>query len=92
MKVAEHFLGPQIDSAFSRKAVSEFKNRNALRPKEKQQRDEPEPNRNSAVGGNRRHHVQVEDRDHEQQNQIPTAEDTLEVRLVGIVRRQSPAP
>ncbi len=77
MEVAEHFLGPQVDAAFSWKAVGELEDGDALRPKEKQQCDEPQPDGDSAVGGDRRNHVQVEDGDHKQQNQIPTAKDTL---------------
>ncbi len=49
---------------------------------------DPQPDGDSAVGGDGRDHVQVEDSDHEQQNQIGAAEDALEMRLVRIVRGQ----
>ena len=80
---------PTVDATFSGIAVGQFDDGDALRPEEQEQRDDPQPDRDSAVGRNRRDHIQVEDGDHEQQNQVGAAENALEVRLVRIVRGQS---
>ena len=76
MKVAEHFFGPEIDAAFAGIAMSKFNHRDALRPKEKKQRNDPEPNCDTAVGRNRRHHVEVEYRNNKKQYEIATPEST----------------
>ena len=67
VEVAEDFLGPQIDAAFSGIAMGQFDDGDALRPEEQEQRNDPQPDRDAAVGRNRRNHVQIEDGHHEQQ-------------------------
>ncbi len=83
MEVAEDFFGPQVDAALAGIALCEFDDGDALRPEEKEQRDEPEPDRDSAVGGDGRNDIQIEDRDHEEQHQVPASEDSFQVRLFG---------
>ena len=61
--------------------MRQFDNRDALRPEEENQRNDPQPDRDAAVGGNRRHHVEVENGNHEQQNEITPAEHALQMRL-----------
>jgi len=54
-----------------------------LRPKEKQQRDEPKPNRYTAVGGDRGNHIEVEDGDDEQEDEVGPAKDAAEMGSFG---------
>ena len=88
MEVAEDFLGPQVDATFSGIAVSQLDHGNPLRPEKQEQRYDPQPDCDPAIGRNRRDHVQIENRHHEQENQVGAAEDTLEMRLLRIRRRQ----
>src|SRR4029077_6298039 len=85
MEVAEDFLGPQVHSTLSWIAVSQLDHSDALWPEEQQQSDDPQPDCDPAVGRNRRNHIQIEDRDHEQQDQVPPAEYSLQMRLGGVV-------
>ena len=68
MEVAEHFLRPQVDAAFAGITVCEFDDCDALGPKEKQKRDDPEPDGCASVGSDRGDNVQVEDGDDEEQD------------------------
>jgi len=61
VEVAEDFFGPKVDTAFAGIAVREFDDGNALRPEEKDERDDPEPDGDAAVGGDRGNHVEIED-------------------------------
>ena len=83
MEVAENFLGPEVDAAFSGIAVGEFDDGDALRPEKKQQRDDPQPDGDAAVGGDGGDDVEIEDGDDEQQHQIAAPEGADQVRLVG---------
>src|SRR3954462_2615890 len=87
VKVAEDFFRPEIDSTFTGITMGQLDYSNSLRPKEKYERDHPQPDGDAAVRGNRGNHVEVENCDDKQQNQIPTAENTFQVRRLG-VRRQ----
>src|SRR5437016_12855524 len=66
MEVAEDFFGPEVDAAFAGIAVGEFDYGDALRPEEKKQGDDPEPDGHAAIGGDGGNDVQVEDCDYEQ--------------------------
>src|SRR5947209_3676894 len=88
MEVSENFFGPQVDAAFSRIAMCQLDDRDSLRPEKQQQGNDPEPDRDAAVGRDGGHDVQIEDRDYEQQHQIPTPQNTFEMRLLVGVGRQ----
>src|SRR4029077_15369295 len=66
VKVAKNFLGPQVDTAFAGIAVSQFNDGHSLGQKKQQEGDEPQPKGHSAVRGDARNHIEVEDRDDEQ--------------------------
>ena len=83
MEVAEDFFGPEIDAAFAGIAVGKFDDRDALRPEEKEQRDDPEPDGDAAVRRDGRDDVEIEDRDDEEQHQIAASEGADQVRLFG---------
>jgi len=83
VEIAEDFLGPKIDAAFTGKAVCEFDDGNALRQEEEQQRDNPEPDGDAAVGRDRRQDVEIENRDDEQEHEVALPEHALEMRLFG---------
>src|ERR1700691_4239502 len=68
VEVAENFFGPEIDSAFAGITVGEFDDGDALRPEEEDEGDEPEPDSDAAVGGNRGDYVQVEDGDYKEED------------------------
>ena len=72
VEIAEDFFRPKINSTFSGITVGQFDYSDGLRPEEKRERDDPQPHRHSAVSCDRRHHIEVEHRHHEQQDQIPT--------------------
>jgi hypothetical protein len=61
VEVAEDFLGPEVDSAFTGIAMREFDYGDALRPEEEDEGDDPEPDGDAAVGGDGGDHVEVED-------------------------------
>ena len=79
---AEAALGPEIDAAFAGPFLGEFGDGCALRPEEAAEGDDPEPDGDGAGGRDRRDHVEVRDRDDEQQHQVFAAEDALEAGLV----------
>ena len=81
VKVAEDFFGPEIDSAFAGITVGEFDDGDALRPEEKKQGDDPEPDGDAAVGGDGGNDVEVEDGDYEEQDEIAASEGADQVRL-----------
>src|SRR5579863_155558 len=88
VEVAEDFFGPEIDSAFSGITVREFDYRDALRPEEKQERDDPEPDGDPAVGRDGWNYVEVEDSDYEKEDEIAASEGADQVRLnFGLGRR-----
>ena len=90
MEVSENLFGPQIHATFAWIAVRQFDNGDSLRPEEEQERDHPEPDSDAAVGGDRRNDVEIEDRNHEEQNQIAAPEGADQVRLFGLnIGRQS---
>jgi len=63
--------------------VSEFDDGDALRPKEKQERDDPEPDGYATVGGDGGDDVEVEDGDYEKEHKISASEGADQVRLRG---------
>src|SRR5215469_6053320 len=73
VEVAEDFFGPEIDTAFAGIAVGEFDDGDALGPEEKKKRDDPEPDGDAAVGGDRGDDVQVEDCYDEKEYKIAAA-------------------
>ena len=79
MEVAEYFLGPEIDAAFAGIAVSQFNDGDALGPKEQQEGNDPKPDGGATVGGDGGNHVQIEDGDDEEQNEVRAAQDALEM-------------
>src|ERR1700685_3137117 len=81
VEVAEDFFGPEIDAAFSGIAVSEFDDGDTLRPEEEKKRDDPEPNGDAAIGGDRRHYVEIKDGNYEQENKIAASEGADQVGL-----------
>ena len=83
VEVAEDFFGPEIDSAFAGIAVSEFDYGDALRKEEEEERDDPEPDCDPAVGGDGRDYVEIEDGNYEQENEIAAPEGADQVRLGG---------
>ena len=60
MKVTEFFFGPQIDAAFAGITVRQLDDGNSLRPEKQKDGNDPEPNRDAAVRGDRGDNVQVE--------------------------------
>ena len=77
MEVSENFLRPEINSTFAGITMRQLDHRDPLRPEEQQQRNDPQPDGNSAVGGNRRNDVQIEDRYYEEQHQIAAPESAI---------------
>ena len=63
-----YFFGPEVDSAFAGIAMREFDDGDALRPEEKKERDDPEPDCDAAVGRDGGDDVQVEDGDYEEED------------------------
>src|SRR5690349_8207732 len=80
MEVAKDFLGPEVDAAFAGIAVCKLDNRDSLRPEKEKQRNHPKPDGDAAVGGDGGNYVQVEDSDNKEQNEVPAAKDTLQMR------------
>ncbi len=85
VEVAENFFGPEIDATLAGITVGQFDDRDALRPEEEEQRNDPEPDSDATVGGDRGHDVEIEYGDDEEEDEIKAAEDAFEVRLVGLV-------
>jgi hypothetical protein len=85
MEVAENFLGPEIDSPFSGIAMREFDHSNALRPEKQEYRDDPQPDCDAAIRGDRRYHVQVKDRYYKQQDKVEATENALQMGLVDFI-------
>src|SRR5580700_11554310 len=90
MKIAEDFLGPQINPALARVTMRQFQNSDPLRPKEENQRNQPKPKSYAAIRSNARHHIQIEDRHNKQRNKIPAPQSPLQMRsarLPSVVRQ-----
>jgi hypothetical protein len=68
VKVAEDFFCPQVHTAFSGIAMSQFNDGDALGPEKEEQGDDPEPDGDATVGGDAGDDVEVEDGDHEEQH------------------------
>jgi hypothetical protein len=68
VEVAEDFFGPEIDAALAGIAVGELNYGYALWPEEENQRGDPEPDGDAAVGGDGGDYVEVEDGNYEEQN------------------------
>ncbi len=83
MKIAEDLFGPEIDAAFAGVTMSEFNDGDSLRPEKQQQGDDPEPDRDAAVGGDRRDNIEIEDGDDEKKNEVPTAEHAAKMWRFG---------
>src|SRR5271168_509631 len=79
VEVAEYFLGPQINATFAGITMCQLDHGNSLRPEKKHERNQPKPNCDSAVRGDAGNHVEVEDRDDEERDEVPTAERTLQM-------------
>src|SRR5215472_1848017 len=80
VKVAEDFLGPQINAAFAWVTVREFDDGDALRPEKKKKRNDPKPDGDAAVCGDGWDNVQVENGNDKEQNEVPAAEDAFEMK------------
>src|ERR1700741_2411164 len=80
MKVAEDFLGPEINAAFAGITRSEFDHGDSLRPEEQEQRDDPEPDGYATVGRNRRDNVEIENGNDKEQHQVALAENSFQMR------------
>ena len=78
MEIAEHLLRPEINAPLSRKPFGELNYRNTLWPEEANQNGKPQPNRYAAIGDNGRNNIQVKDRDHEQQDEVCSPEDSMQ--------------
>ena len=59
--------------------MGEFDDRDALRPEEKDEGDDPEPDGDAAVGRDRGDYVQVEDGDDEEKDEIAATESADQV-------------
>ena len=84
MEVPKDLFGPEVNATFPGVALRQFNDGDSLRPEEKKQGDDPEPDGHAAIGGDRGNNVQIEDGDDEQQDQVEAAEDALQVWLVRI--------
>src|SRR5260370_41906396 len=69
VEVAEDFFGPEVDAAFAGIAGREFDDGDALRPKEEEEGDDPEPDGDAAVGGDAGDDVEIEDGDDEEEDE-----------------------
>src|SRR5690348_7176349 len=63
--------------------MSEFDDRDALRPEKKNKRNDPEPDGDASIRSDGGNDVEIEDGHDEQQNQVPAAENALEVGSFG---------
>src|ERR1700746_625785 len=79
VEVAEEFFSPEVDTALAGIAVCEFDDRDALRQEKQQQGEDTKVNGDAAVSGDRGHDVEVEDCDDEEEYEVATAQNTLEV-------------
>ena len=75
VKIAEDFFGPEVDATFAGVAMRQFDHGDALRPEEKNQGDDPQPDGYAAIGGDGRDNVEIEDRDDEEKDEVPAAQD-----------------
>src|SRR5580704_243661 len=82
VEVSEDFLGPEVDAAFAGVPVGKFDDRNALRPEKQQKRNNPKPDGDAAVSGNRGNDIEVKDGDDKKQNEVQASQDTAQVRRV----------
>src|ERR1700693_5078856 len=83
VEIAEDFFGPEIDAALTGIAMRQFDDVYALGPEEEKQRDDPEPDGDTAVGRDRRDYVEIEDGNYEQENEIAASEGADQVGLSG---------
>src|SRR5579862_6046849 len=81
VEVAEDLFGPEVDAAFAGITMCEFDNGDTLRKEEEDQRDDPEPDRDTAVRGDGRDNVQIEHSHDEEQDEIAAPEGADQVRL-----------
>ena len=79
MKISEDLFGPEVNASFTGIAVSEFNDCNSLRPEKQNKGNDPKPNGDAAISGNRGNDVQVEDCDNKEQNEVHTPQDTPQV-------------
>jgi hypothetical protein len=79
MKISEDFLGPEVNATFTGIAVSEFDDRNSLRPEKQNKGNNPKPNGDAAINGNRRNDIQIKNGYNEKQNEVHTPQDTPQV-------------
>src|SRR5258708_12579251 len=80
MKIAKHLLRPKVQAAFTREAMRQFDDRNALRPEEKSERQQPEPDGDKPARRHHRYQVHVGDGHHAQPRKIPASQDAPQVR------------
>ena len=66
VEITEDLLGPQVHAALVRVPVRQLDDGQPLRPEEEQQCEDPQPDRHGPAGGDRRHCVEIQHRDHEQ--------------------------
>ena len=74
---------PKGNAAFSGITVSEFDDGNALRPEKKNERNNPQPDGHTAIGGDGGNHIEIENGNDEQQHQIAAPECADQMRLSG---------
>src|ERR1700728_2118833 len=79
VEIAKDFFGPEIDATLTGIAMRQFDDGDALWPEEQKQRDDPEPDCDTAVGRDGRDDVQVEDRDNEKEDEITASEGSDQV-------------
>ena len=80
MKISENFFRPEVYAALAWKAVRQLNHGDALRPEKEYERDDPQPDGYTAIGGDGGNDVQVEDGDNKKQNEVPPPQHAAEVR------------
>jgi hypothetical protein len=63
--------------------VGQFDDGNALGPEKQDKRNKPEPDGDSAVGGDGWDDIQVENGDNEKQNEVHASQDAAQIRHAG---------
>ena len=90
VEVAENFLGPQVNATFAGITMRQLDHGNSLRPEKEHEGNHPKPNGDSTIRGDARNHVQIEHRDDEERDEIPTAERTLQMTVRRLRQRTPP--
>ena len=80
VKIPEHLLGPKVKAAFPGEAMRQFDDRNALRPEEESERQQPEPDGGEPARRHHRDQIHVGDGHHAQPGEIPGSQDPPQMR------------